>query len=278
MKTFRGIVRRIIDIIFTLIIGIVLVALVTNYMGYKTYIVRSGSMEPAIHTAAVAIVNENKSFYDIEIGDIVAFKLQTGELVTHRAIEETKIDGITYFMTKGDNNDMADGFTVNIQNYYGETIYSIPGLGYFMDWFMSPQGRIVAIGLGIGLILLYVLMQEEEEKEAILVPHAVKVDKDDKGRIILTGILADGLNYVPDTALIDGQKDVRAKYDQKNREIRFAPFEVDEQGMILEFDATNATIEYFDDDDDDYDDEDEVEIEEIIEEEQNVPKEDWLEQ
>lgn len=278
MKTFRGIVRRIIDIIFTLIIGIVLVALVTNYMGYKTYIVRSGSMEPAIHTAAVAIVNENKSFYDIEIGDIVAFKLQTGELVTHRTIEETKIDGITYFMTKGDNNDMADGFTVNIQNYYGETIYSIPGLGYFMDWFMSPQGRIVAIGLGIGLILLYVLMQEEEEKEAILVPHAVKVDKDDKGRIILTGILADGLNYVPDTALIDGQKDVRAKYDQKNREIRFTPFEVDEQGMILEFDATNATIEYFDDDDDDYDDEDEMEIEEIIEEEQNVPKEEWLEQ
>ena len=160
--SFKKIGRKVIDVIFSLVIIVVLIALVTSYIGFQPYVVRSGSMEPEIHTASVAIVNENVNFYDIEVGDVVAFKLQTGELVTHRVIEITKIDGITHFMTKGDNNDVADGYTTNIQNYYGKTIYSIPNLGYFMDWMTSMQGRFIMIGAGLIMILLYMFMEEEK--------------------------------------------------------------------------------------------------------------------
>lgn len=162
---FKKVAKKVIDVIFVVIIIFVSVILLSNYMGFKTYVVRSGSMEPAIHTASVAIVNERRDFHDVEVGDVVAFKLQTGELVTHRVVELSKIDGITWGMTKGDNNEVADGYTVNIQNYYGTTIYSIPKLGYVVDWLSSTPGTIFKIGGLITLILLSILLDDDEEEE-----------------------------------------------------------------------------------------------------------------
>lgn len=164
MKMFRKCARKAIDIGFLLIMLFALAVLIANYIGYNFYVVRSGSMEPNIHTGSLAIVYERADFYEMEVGDIVAFKLVNGELVTHRIEDITKIDGITHFLTKGDANEVSDGYTTNIQNFYGETVRTIPGVGYFTDWASSLQGRIVIIGiLAIFLVIYYFWLNDKEE-------------------------------------------------------------------------------------------------------------------
>ena len=251
--SIKKIARKAIDVLFSLVIVVVLFALITSYLGFKPYVVRSGSMEPEIHTASVAIVNENANFYDIEVGDVVAFKLQTGELVTHRVIEITKIDGITHFMTKGDNNDAADGYTTNIQNYYGKTEFSIPNLGYIMDWMMSLQGRIVLIGSGIALILIY-MMLEEEKKVYVLLRHiqdtedmqvgdvrhfAISFQTDNPSEnVIATEVIPDGLIFVEGTAMVNGEVDEGAVFDVEQGTLMFSAVDIKDDEVMFEFDLT----------------------------------------
>lgn len=238
---FKKVVKKSIDFTFTVIILLALALLVTNFIGFKCYVVRSGSMEPEIHAASVAVVNENVDFYDIEIGDVIAFKLQTGELVTHRVIDETKIDGITYLMTKGDNNEVADGYTTNIQNYFGKTMFSIPELGYFVDWFNSVTGKITIVSICILLILLSVLLDEEEDT---IVHHCFNIKANEDGKMLLiSDVLPEGLHYVEGTAMLNGQEDEDAEYDPKTRTLIIAPVEADMVDVMIEFDATTGDYE-----------------------------------
>jgi signal peptidase len=249
--SIKKVARKAIDVLFSLVIIVLLFALVTSYLGFQTYVVRSGSMEPEIHTASVAIVNENVNFYDIRVGDVVAFKLQTGELVTHRVIEISKIDGITHFLTKGDNNDAADGYTTNIQNYYGKTIYSIPNLGYFMDWVMSAQGRIVTIGSGLALILIY-MMLDDEKKIYMLLRHVQDTEDMQPGdvrhftfslqtdnpaeNVVFTEVVPVGMTFVEGSARVNGEIDENAAFNIEQGVLMFSAVDIKDDEIMLEFD------------------------------------------
>lgn len=189
MKLFGKAYRKIIDIAVVILVIFSLVLLISNYFGFNLYVVRSGSMEPNIHTGSLAIVYERADFYSMEVGDVVAFKLVNGELVTHRIEEITKLDGITYFLTKGDANEVSDGYTTNIQNFYGETIYSLPGVGYVADWVTSKFGKWVLIGIAGMLAILYWLCNddEEEEVEAEYEEIVEYIEIDENGNEILIG-------------------------------------------------------------------------------------------
>lgn len=164
MKTVKKIGAFVTSACLWLLCILAIVILLSNALGVKLYSIRSGSMEPSMHTGALAIVYEKADFYDIEVGDVVAFKLVNGELVTHRVEDISKIDGITYFMTKGDANEVSDGYTTNIQNFYGKTVKSIPVAGYIQDWIFSKQGKFMMFGI-IGLIFLINHMCEDKENE-----------------------------------------------------------------------------------------------------------------
>lgn len=92
----------------------------------------SGSMEPAIPTGSLAIVDRNADISDIEIGDVIVFSYNE-KLIIHRVIDEAEIDGKKYLKTKGDANRSDDGFITSENNFHGKAIYSIPKLGYIFD-------------------------------------------------------------------------------------------------------------------------------------------------
>lgn len=98
--------------------------------GINPYIVLSGSMEPEIHTGAVAIVNTKDT--EVETGDIVTYRLPKTDgseaLVTHRIIGE---DAGGY-ITKGDANDVEDMTRVTQTQIVGTCIGSVPMLGYLL--------------------------------------------------------------------------------------------------------------------------------------------------
>lgn len=104
--------------------------LIPRMFGIQPYVVLSGSMEPKIHTGAVAFVNTK----DIEVsqGEIITYYLSKADgseaIVTHRVIGEDE-DG---FITKGDTNDSEDMTRITQTQIVGTYIFSIPMLGYLL--------------------------------------------------------------------------------------------------------------------------------------------------
>ena len=59
---------------------------VPSFMGYKNFIILTGSMEPTLNTGDIVFVKETT---DIKEQDIISFKVNNS-IVTHRIIETKK--------------------------------------------------------------------------------------------------------------------------------------------------------------------------------------------
>lgn len=134
-------------------------------MGYKQYIVLSGSMEPALHTGSVCFVNTRYDYEDLVVGDIVAF--ENGEIVvTHRIVDVSDGANLLY-ITKGDANDIDDGYSVNMGNYKGRTEFSISVIGYFLNHLQSVKGKVIFFTAFASMMIVYFLIDygEDEKKK-----------------------------------------------------------------------------------------------------------------
>ncbi len=68
----------------------------------------TGSMKPVLDEDSTGIRIKPENEEQINIGDIVTFE-QDGQLIVHRVIEIGQDKEGTYFITKGDNNNVTDG-------------------------------------------------------------------------------------------------------------------------------------------------------------------------
>jgi len=127
--------QKIIEIIaIILIYNIILIAISTedkvnliNMFGYKSYVIKTNSMEPTINVNDVVINKEIKQ-EELNVGDVITFQYK-GEVITHRI---TKIDNEadeTQYTTKGDNNNIEDTFKITYENIKGKHVLTIPYLG-----------------------------------------------------------------------------------------------------------------------------------------------------
>ena len=119
---------KICNYISVAVICLAAVAAILLLLGFRPYIVLSGSMEPQIHVGSICLVNTEAGYDDIHVGDIIAYEAGNGALVTHRVITITA-QGME---TKGDANEVSDGITTTEENFHGKTVGSIPGIGYMV--------------------------------------------------------------------------------------------------------------------------------------------------
>ena len=116
---------------------------IADFMGYKPFIVMSGSMETTINIGNLVIVKKVNSS-SIHIGDIIAFK--NGNIVISHRVKEIINDSGTYkFKTKGDNNNVTDDFIVNSDAIEGIFVNKIPGLGSILLFLGKPIGLLMVI-------------------------------------------------------------------------------------------------------------------------------------
>ena len=97
-----------------------------KFVGIMPYIVKSGSMEPQIHTGAVAFIDTHEK--NVAVGDVITYKIGDAgseKYVTHRIVGE-KPDG---YVTKGDANEVEDANCVKQKQIVGTYRYSIPHAG-----------------------------------------------------------------------------------------------------------------------------------------------------
>ena len=125
---------------------------IPNVFGYKPFIVLSGSMETKIFKGDLIITKIVKP-ETLEINDIIAFRDAENTVTTHRIIDIVDKEGITYFITKGDNNNTQDQNLVEFDDVEGIYCFRIPGVGSIMDTLSEPT-TIIIILLGVTLIFI----------------------------------------------------------------------------------------------------------------------------
>ncbi|MGL5694894.1 MAG: signal peptidase I [Peptostreptococcaceae bacterium] len=119
-------------------------------IGYRTYTVLSGSMEPKFYPGDI-VITKHKTKTNIQLNDIVTYKDKDGVIITHRIIEETP-EG---YITKGDNNNVEDAEILTKENIIGEVKFSIPKVGYLMNFLSKPMVIAVEMFLLAGFIFFY---------------------------------------------------------------------------------------------------------------------------
>lgn len=157
---------------------------VPNIMGYKPFIVLSGSMESKIHKGDLIFVKTIDPT-ELDKEDIIAFEDAEGTVTTHRIIDIVNKEGTTYFITKGDNNRSQDQNLVEYEDIEGIYVGRIAGVGSLMDTLKEPT-TVMIIGLGITVIFIvgYSIsnkkLKEEEMKEFLEYKRLKELDENKK--------------------------------------------------------------------------------------------------
>jgi len=129
-------------------------------LGYRPVFVLTGSMEPYMMTNGMALTKAVSDIDELAVGDVVTYHVENedGDLlrITHRIMV---IDGDQIY-TKGDNNNVADGFPLTIENIEAKVVGVWNGSAWFIDkWNSSTAGKIMLISFGVGAILLYICIK-----------------------------------------------------------------------------------------------------------------------
>ena len=112
-----------------------------SFLGIKTYIIVSGSMEPNLNIGDIVIVRET---LDIKVGDVISFR-ENMEIITHRVSDIQKLNGEIKYQTKGDNNNNVDTEFVALKNIEGKVINKIPKIGKVLLLLQRKEIIILAI-------------------------------------------------------------------------------------------------------------------------------------
>lgn len=114
--------------IFILILSISLVILISGIFRYKVIAIASDSMVP-VFSRGDAVLYEKISPDELVEGDVIAFK-KDNIIVTHRIIDIWKKGDLSYYITKGDNNNSVDTFIPTENDFLGKVQLRFKYVGY----------------------------------------------------------------------------------------------------------------------------------------------------
>lgn len=135
-----------------------------NYQSpiFDGYVIVSRSMTPTINkNDAIVIKREDNNKYNV--GDIISFFSteydSNGMIVTHRVVDKITKGGVSSYITKGDNNPVADGDSVIMTNVYGKVMFVIPKLGYVHDFLVQPKNLAICLLIPVVLVVICDLLR-----------------------------------------------------------------------------------------------------------------------
>ena len=120
-----------------------------SVFGREVFVVRSGSMSPAIETGDAVLVSslDGDIAEQIRVGDIVTFRPTSSDsiLISHRIVDTVRNgDGDSFYVTKGDANPTRDTELVAPERIVGRIDVRLP-----------QAGRLLVATQGLGLLVLF---------------------------------------------------------------------------------------------------------------------------
>ena len=136
-------------------LGLLALSWPQSFGGRTAYVRVDGhSMEPTFSMGDLAVVRRQSSY---AIGDAVAYRIPAGEfgagaVVIHRLVGG---DGVTGYVTKGDNKTLKDEWHPRTGDVVGRVRYVVPGAGTKLAELTRP---VYLGGLIAGLTVLMMLV------------------------------------------------------------------------------------------------------------------------
>ena len=143
---------------------------------YQLFVVESGSMQPAIKTGSVLLVQPTNQVKKIaspvlmpvfEKGDIVTY-LAGKNPVTHRVVDVEGTAGQFTYQTKGDANKTPDQGKVAEKQILGKVILTVPYVGLAVNFAKTQLGYIFLVVVPITLIIYSEILAIFSETRKIL--------------------------------------------------------------------------------------------------------------
>ena len=134
---------------------------VPDFLGYKPFIVLSGSMEPSIMTGDMVFVKETDPD-SLKVGDVIAYKSGSA-VVTHRIVEVKSENGETRYVTQGDANNAADQGMVKPADVEGIYQRRVAGAGNLAMFMQTTTGMILFVVCPLVLFVLWDVIRRQLE-------------------------------------------------------------------------------------------------------------------
>ena len=116
---------------------------IPSIFGIKTFVIVSKSMEPTIMTGDAIFTKEPKKD-NIKINDVISFH-DKQDINTHRIINILTENGVTKYITKGDNNKNPDKDKVTFDKIEGVYLFKLVGFGKIANIIKSKTTLIVLL-------------------------------------------------------------------------------------------------------------------------------------
>ena len=169
MKKALNIIKKVISFVllamalFAVVFTIISVTTVNNTQrslnGYKFFVVLSDSMSATDFSAGDMIVVKEVDVNTLEKDDIITFystdPKSLGEIITHKIREVKKNENgkLIGFETFGTTTNTTDETLAEPTNIIGQYQFSIPKLGYFIQFMKTPVAYIIFVAVPFALII-----------------------------------------------------------------------------------------------------------------------------
>ena len=144
--------------LIVIIAGLLIISVFPITGNIKFLTVQSGSMNPTIRTGSVVMI---KPMDDYKIGDVITFGqiTRTKSPTTHRIYDIKVVEGEVSYVTKGDANNAPDLREIPKREIIGKVLFSVPYVGYAVDFAKKPLGFALII-----LVPATVIISDEVKK------------------------------------------------------------------------------------------------------------------
>lgn len=135
--------------------SIVSLASLPTFLGLRSFVILSGSMEPTISTGSIAIARPVPSD-SLQVGDVIAFQSQSaaGLPTVHRIIDIQDRQGTRHYTTRGDANTGEDAeFTMPPTAL--RVIGAIPFVGYLVFYAAQPMATVALVIIPLVLLVMH---------------------------------------------------------------------------------------------------------------------------
>ena len=130
---------------------------VANLAGFTPLSVMSDSMSPTFNAGDLIIIRKCTPA-TLEEGDIITFHAIINNefaLNTHRIAEIQDQNGARSYVTKGDNNVIADTHIISDGDIVGRYVGKLPGFGKIVDFLSGSMGFLLVIVLPLLVFFVY---------------------------------------------------------------------------------------------------------------------------
>lgn len=122
---------------------------IPDFLGFKSFVIISESMEPTIMVGDAILVKEVKE-EKLKVNDIISFQ-DKDFINTHRIVEIVNDNGVKKYRTKGDHNGKEDKNLVTYEQIQGVCQFKIKGFGKITE---IVKNKITLVVLLVVLVFI----------------------------------------------------------------------------------------------------------------------------